>query len=200
MGGLYRGEYEHDACGIGFVANISGRRDGAILGRGLDVLERMEHRGAESADNKTGDGSGVLLQIPHAYYKTLVPGLPDAGGYGTGLLFLPKKAELARLVEDALPEIAARSSLSLFAGRDVPVNSGALGVFARSVEPRIRQLFLVPEKAGLDLPVALYLFRKRLEKLVYAHADLKKAGCYMPSLSDRVIVYKGMMMPDQVRS
>jgi glutamate synthase (NADPH/NADH) large chain len=207
MGGLYRNEYEHDACGIGFVANISGKKENAILERGLQVLERMEHRGAESADNKTGDGAGVLMQIPHSYYKTVVSGLPDAGGYGTGLLFLPKSpplsrhAELARRLEEALPGIAAKSSLSLFAQRDVPVESGVLGAFARAVEPRITQLFLVPSEAagtGVDLPVALYLFRKRLEAFVSAEPELKQAGCYMPSLSDRVIVYKGMLMPDQV--
>ncbi|MDR0670154.1 MAG: hypothetical protein LBF95_08735, partial [Treponema sp.] len=80
--GLYRPEDEHDSCGIGFVADIKGRPSHDILKRGLEVLERMEHRGAESADNKTGDGSGVLIQIPHGYYKTLIPGLPEPGGYG----------------------------------------------------------------------------------------------------------------------
>ncbi|MDR1469095.1 MAG: glutamate synthase large subunit [Spirochaetaceae bacterium] len=241
MGGLYRSEYEHDACGIGFVANISGKKEYAILERGLEVLERMEHRGAESADNKTGDGAGLLLQIPHSYYRTVVAGLPEAGAYGTGLLFLPKGAELARRVEDALPEIAAQSSLAILAERDVPVESGVLGAFARSTEPQIKQLFLVsapavgevgavskkgaaappfggqhaplpPKGAPMPVPnttgsiastaggVALYLFRKRLEKVIYADEELRKAGCYMPSLSNRVIVYKGMMMPDQVRA
>ncbi|MDR0638384.1 MAG: glutamate synthase large subunit [Spirochaetaceae bacterium] len=200
MGGLYRSEYEHDACGIGFVANISGKKEYAILERGLRVLERMEHRGAESADNKTGDGAGVLLQIPDSYYRMVVDGLPEAGAYGTGLLFLPK-TDVARRVEDALSEIAAQSSLAILAERDVPVDSGALGAFARATEPHTKQLFLVSTGAeGLDLPAALYLFRKRLEAFVYADPELRKAGCYMPSLSNRVIVYKGMMMPDQARA
>jgi glutamate synthase (NADPH/NADH) large chain len=217
MSGLYQSEYERDACGIGFVANISGKKENAILMRALEVLERMEHRGAESADNRTGDGAGVLLQIPHAYYKTLVPGLPDAGAYGTGLLFLPQEAQLAAQVEAALGGIAAQSALAVLAVREVPVDSAVIGAFALSTQPRIKQLFLVPAKAGdagggadgadgaasaagVDLPAALYLFRKRLEKMAAASPSLKAAGCYMPSLSERVIVYKGMMMPRQLRA
>ncbi|MDR1637473.1 MAG: hypothetical protein LBR93_09050, partial [Treponema sp.] len=96
--GLYRKEDEHDSCGIGFVAHIKGRKSYDILKRGLEVLERMEHRGAESADNNTGDGSGVLLQLPHAYYRKLVPGLPEPGAYGAGLAFFPRDRELQALV------------------------------------------------------------------------------------------------------
>ena len=206
--GLYRQEYEHDACGVGFVANINGKKDTAILGLGLETLERMEHRGAESADNKTGDGAGVLFQIPHGYYQTLVPGLPPVGGYGAGLLFLPKNKALAECVRARLPEIAASCSLKLLALREVPVDSTVLGHFARQTEPDIVQLFLVPTaslaatgKTGVSpLEIALYLFRKRFEKTVYADETLKKSGCYIPSLSAHIVVYKGMLTARQLRA
>ncbi|MDR2048218.1 MAG: glutamate synthase large subunit [Treponema sp.] len=201
--GLYRKENEHDSCGIGFVADIKGRRSHGILTRGLEVLERMEHRGAESADNKTGDGSGVLLQIPHGFYKKQIPGLPEPGAYGTGLMFLPKDTSLDSRIDGALEETAARLGLSVFARRGIPVDSGVLGTFAAQAEPRIEQLVLVPKapaaesspgsgESGLD--ITLYVFRKKLETL------LSGTGWYMPSLSSKTIVYKGMLMPTQFRA
>ncbi|MDR0450464.1 MAG: glutamate synthase subunit alpha, partial [Treponema sp.] len=212
--GLYRKEDERDSCGIGFVADIRGRKSYDILKRGLEVLERMEHRGAESADNNTGDGSGVLMQLPHGYYKKLLPGLPEPGAYGAGLAFFPRDAGLQSLVGEAL-EAAARSlDLSVLALRDVPVNPGNIGLMAKSAEPAVKQLFLAPKdgivsvpEAGFrgdpvsDLELRLYIFRKKLEKTLRADERMRKAGaeCYFPSLSSRIIVYKGMLMPSQLR-
>jgi glutamate synthase (NADPH/NADH) large chain len=176
----------------------------------------MEHRGAESADNKTGDGSGVLLQIPHDYYKKQIPDLPEAGNYGTGLAFFPgspggkKNGELQGIITRAAEETAAALSLRVHAWRDVPVNSGVIGSIARAAEPVTKQLFLTPvspEKGGTgpgditDLEFLLYVFRKKLEKTLRAEAVLAKAGveCYFPSLSSRTIVYKGMLMPSQLK-
>jgi glutamate synthase (NADPH/NADH) large chain len=224
--GLYRSEDEHDSCGIGFVADIKGRRSHAILNRGLEVLERMEHRGAESADNKTGDGSGVMLHIPHDFYKKNIPGLPEAGGYGTGLVFFPgpndrDAAEKTKKIEAALGQCAAVTGFSVLPPRDVPVRSGAVGIIARAAEPVIKQLVLVPldppaadgaVKSGSsknggsggapsagdsvsDLDFNLYIFRKRFEKLLRGEG----IEAYIPSLSSRVIVYKGMMMSTQLR-
>ncbi len=153
QGGLYRREDEHDSCGIGFVADIKGRKSHDILKRGIEVLERMEHRGAESADNKTGDGAGVLLQIPHDFYKTLVPGLPAAGEYGTGLAFLPGKShdkgknaanEVARAAIVAeIERLAAASGLSVLGRREVPTDPSVLGFMAKQAEPLIEQFFFV---------------------------------------------------------
>ncbi|MDR2028746.1 MAG: glutamate synthase subunit alpha, partial [Treponema sp.] len=224
FGGLYRKEDEHDSCGIGFVADIRGRKSHGILKRGLEVLERMEHRGAESADNKTGDGSGVLIQIPHDYYKKIVSTLPPPGAYGTGLVFLPgpgedrKSEELRSLTVKIIEETAAVSGLSVLAWRDVPTNSGALGAIAKAAEPLVRQIFLVPRDAGEpaspragsgdagsagipDLEFQLYIFRKRLEKVLREQEALKKASveCHLPSLSTRTIVYKGMLMSTQLK-
>ncbi|MDR1142820.1 MAG: glutamate synthase subunit alpha, partial [Spirochaetaceae bacterium] len=201
---LYKKENEHDSCGIGFVADIRGRPSHKILTRGLEVLERMEHRGAKSADNKTGDGSGVLLQIPHRFYARQISGLPGPGNYGTGLMFLPKDRDKRAPADEALEETAAALGLKIFARRKIAVDSAVLGAMAAAVEPDIEQLVLVPgaegtaaagSTDGVKLEMALYVFRKKLEK------RLGEAGIswYMPSLSSRTIVYKGMFMPGQLR-
>ena len=200
--GLYRSEDEHDSCGIGFVADIKGRRSHDILNRGLEVLERMEHRGAESADNKTGDGSGVLLHIPHEFYKKHIPNLPGAGKYGTGLIFFPGHAakdadEKSGRILAAIERCAAACAFSALPLRDVPTQSGAVGLIAHAAEPAVKQLTLVPSGGEGDCPldVRLFIFRKRLEKM------LREQGidAYMPSLSSSVIVYKGMLTPLQLR-
>jgi glutamate synthase (NADPH/NADH) large chain len=175
----------------------------------------MEHRGAESADNKTGDGAGVLLQIPHDYYRALVPGLPAPGAYGCGFVFFPQAAggsdALTRAAEALLEKTAASCGLAVLALRDVPVDSAALGAIARAAEPRIRQVFLAPTGrpsageaaagAPSDLDLALYVYRRAFEKAAAEDPTLRAAGarCYMPSLSSRTIVYKGMLMPTQLR-
>jgi glutamate synthase (NADPH/NADH) large chain len=210
-GGLYRKEDEHDSCGIGFVADIKGRPSHAVLKRGLEVLERMEHRGAESADNKTGDGSGVLLQIPHDFYKKEIPGLPGRGGYGTGLVFLPDPpaSEVHNQALALIEDIARASALRVFAWREIPTDGSVLGSIARSAAPVVKQLVLTPERASPDpagegvtgLELGLYIFRKKLEKALRAREDLGRwaSDCYLPSLSTRTIVYKGMLMPNQLK-
>jgi glutamate synthase (NADPH/NADH) large chain len=216
--GLYRKEFEHDSCGIGFVADIKGRKSHDILKRGLEVLERMEHRGAESADNKTGDGSGVLLQIPHDYYKKLIPSLPEPGAYGTGLFFYPGSGKTAcqdvhERITAVIGKTAEAAEFEVLALRDVPVESGAIGPIARLAEPAVKQLVLVPRrgvsKSGApaaggvsDLEFQLYIFRKKLEKLLASDEGLTKsgAGCYVPSLSSSIIVYKGMLMASQLKA
>jgi glutamate synthase (NADPH/NADH) large chain len=219
--GLYRKEDNRGSCGMGFVADIQGRPSHGILERGLEVLERMEHRGAEGADNKTGDGAGVLLQIPHGYYKKMIPELPEPGGYGTGLLFLDRDLAGAELVDGAMEECAASLGLYILARRDVAVDSAVLGTMAAEAEPLIQQLVLAPEDpsrpgrrprgikppAGPELELVLYIFRKKLE--TYLRTRTVKGGYpgpgappiswYMPSLSSRTIVYKGMLMPRQLR-
>ncbi|MDR2517846.1 MAG: glutamate synthase large subunit [Spirochaetaceae bacterium] len=219
--GLYRPEDEHDACGIGFVADIKGRASHAILRRGLEVLERMEHRGAESADNKTGDGAGVLIRIPHDYYKQFIPGLPKAGTYGTGLVFLPEKNNGPRAAATALIEaLALETGFCRPLWRDVLTDNSGIGALSRAAEPSVKQIFLVPDPQALEgdakggslteetetetdpvsgLEFSLYLLRKKIEKALAAHAGLSAAGVHIPSLSSRIIVYKGMLMPGQLK-
>jgi glutamate synthase (NADPH/NADH) large chain len=179
----------------------------------------MEHRGAESADNKTGDGSGVLIRIPHEFYKKHIPGLPGPGSYGTGLAFFPgppgdpQKKEAHGIIRDRIEAVAAELDLAVLGWRDVPVNNRVIGLMAASAEPAVKQLFLgfknpAAENAGgpggvrkevTDLEFRLYLFRKTLEKNLAGMAALRGASCYFPSLSSRTIVYKGMLMPGQLR-
>lgn len=208
--GLYSHDYEHDACGIGFVADIQGRKSHSILERGIEVLERMEHRGAESADNKTGDGAGVLLQIPHAYYKELQPELPDPGAYGTGLAFFPGSdntqtiQKLHKALQKTVEVSAAECGLSVLDWRDVQTDSSVLGPVAKKAEPLVKQLFLIPSKElteNTDLELRLYIFRKLLEKTVRETGDLKDAtDFHFCSLSTRTIVYKGMLMSTQLKA
>ncbi|MDR0909083.1 MAG: glutamate synthase large subunit [Spirochaetaceae bacterium] len=187
---LYNRSYEHDSCGIGFVADIKGRPSHDILKRGLEVLARMEHRGAESADNKTGDGSGVLLQIPDVYYRSLVPGLPEKGQYGTGLVFNSRGgAEALSKIE----KFANESNLEIITWREIKVESNTAGPMARAAEPEINQIFLrasAPPRENIDFESRLYILRKKIEKNL--------EGVYLPSLSSRTIVYKGMLTPKQL--
>jgi glutamate synthase (NADPH/NADH) large chain len=175
----------------------------------------MEHRGAESADNKTGDGSGVLLQIPRDYYKKIIPGLPAAGTYGTGLVFLPgpgqdtKAGEGPSVIISILEKLAETSGFLPPIWRKVPVNSDIIGSIAKGTEPLIQQLVLIPKDGAApgrvgetgvsDLELQLYIFRKRFEKAIAGNEGLKKAHVYVPSLSSRIIVYKGMLMPTHLK-
>ncbi|MDR1894537.1 MAG: glutamate synthase subunit alpha [Spirochaetales bacterium] len=202
--GLHRRAWEHDSCGIGFVADIKARPSHSIVARGLEILERLTHRGAESADNLTGDGSGITLQIPHRYYSALIPRLPPAGLYGTGLLFLPGPRSGGpfpehELILALLKETAGAFGLKLLGLRDVPVNPAVIGPLAAETEPVIKQVFLTSPENRENLELKLFLFRKRFERrLSEAARDqgiprLKEA--YFPSLSSKTMVYKGMFMP-----
>jgi glutamate synthase (NADPH/NADH) large chain len=199
--GLYDSAYEHDACGIGFVASIKGERSNDIIRRGLEVLERMSHRGAESADNKTGDGAGILMQIPHEFYRQEVPSLPEPGQYGTGLVFLPRIPGEAEYCTQALEQTICEEGLTVLAWRDIVVDNAAIGEIAKASEPVMRQIF-VAGKAELSQDVLerkLYVVRKLIENCI-RQSPLQQAHLfYLPSLSTKTIVYKGMLMPVQLR-
>ena len=143
MNNLYNPDYEHDACGVGLLVNINGDKSHDIVEKGLQVLENMLHRGAENADNKTGDGAGITIQIPHEFILLQGIPVPEKGKYGTGLVFLPKEDEQAGLCMAVLQETLEKEGLNLLAVRDVPVNSDILGEMSRNNEPRIVQLFVV---------------------------------------------------------
>jgi len=199
--GLYRPENEHDNCGIGFVAHIKGKPSHDIIKRGLEVLENMDHRGATSADNSTGDGAGLLMQIPHEFITEVLKlnvGLP--GKYGTGLVFLPKEEAEANLCIDILTKHIEAEGLDLIRFRDVPVDTTAPGEIAKTTEPFIKQVFV---KANLEkdaLERKLYIVRKLAEKEI-RDSDLKfKDSFYQPSFSAKTIIYKGMLTPDQLRN
>ena len=197
--GLYNPANEHDNCGIGFVAHIKGNPSHDIIRKGLDVLRNMDHRGAISADNSTGDGAGMLLQIPHDFItRELKLDVGEPGKYGTGLIFLPKDTKEAELCIEVLSKHIKAEGLTLVGYRDVPVDSSAPGEIAKSNEPFIKQVFV---KADLEQDVLerkLYIVRKLVEKEIL-NSNLKcKENFYQPSLSAKVIVYKGMLTPDQL--
>ncbi|WP_244825477.1 glutamate synthase large subunit [Carboxylicivirga linearis] len=196
--GLYNPANERDNCGIGFVANIKGQQTNDIVKRGLEVLTNMTHRGAESSDNKSGDGAGILMQVPHDFCKTCGYNLPERGKYGTGLIFLPTDEKEAHHCHQILDKFILAEGLELIGYRDVPVDSSVIGEIAQSTEPVIRQIFVKGNYEQDLLERKLYLTRKQAENAIY-QSDLKeKEAFYIPSLSSKIFIYKGMLTPEQL--
>ncbi len=200
--GLYQRIYEHDACGIGFVANIKGRKSHSIIQRGLEALERMTHRGAEGADGTTGDGAGIMIQIP-AFYNEIIPNLPLPGEYGTGLVFLPRIPNEMEYCINVFEQILCEEGLELITWRDVPVDSSVLGNIARASEPVIKQVFVkLQQQQDVDqqqLERKLYVVRKLAESRIRTSELSQASMFYFSSLSSKTIVYKGMFISAQLR-
>ncbi len=196
--GLYDPNYEHDACGVGMVADLRGRPDHDIVDKALTVLERLAHRGASGAEVETGDGAGILVQVPHRFFVGAAEAagftLPDAGGYAVGLAFLPVDADDAHKARSLVEQIAGEESLSVLGWRQVPIESEGLGKTALGAMPRIEQLFMAPAAESVDtmrLERRVFVLRKRAEHAV--------DNLYFPSLSARTICYKGMLTSEQLR-
>ena len=202
-GGLYRPDFEHDACGVSFVVDMFGRRSHKIVELGLDSLCNLEHRGASGAEADTGDGAGILLQIPDAFYRHVVDfELPEAGGYATGIAFLPREHGALETAQAAVATLAEPLGLKVLGWRNLPVEVGVLGPSARSVMPEMRQVFVADAGADaggnfdgtpgdLKLERKAFVLRKTVERRI--------PEVYFPSLSCRTIVYKGMLTAPQVR-
>ncbi len=198
--GLYNSSFEHDSCGVGFVAHIKGTASHEIVTRGLEVLERMEHRGAEGADNKTGDGSGIMLQIPHSFYKSEIDRLPEKGKYGTGMVFFPAESKAIEECTKLIASVSADEDANIIAWRNLNVDNSDIGQIAIESEPVIRQIFIECQGAnGEELERKLYVIRKSIEKKIRESQINGKAYFYISSLSSKTIVYKGMLTPAQVR-
>jgi glutamate synthase (NADPH/NADH) large chain len=203
--GLYDPRNEHDACGVGFIVHIKGQKSHQIVQQGLQLLTNLTHRGAVGADPKAGDGAGILIQIPDTFLraKTSALGisLPAKGEYAVGMVFLPQDTDSRKQCENILTDIIAKESLVLLGWRDVPVNNDGLGESVKLIEPVVRQIFIA---CGTDCPDQttferkLFVIRKQVENAVRA-LNLKQGhSFYLPSLSSRTIVYKGMLLADQV--
>ena len=191
--GLYDKANEHDACGVGMIVNIHGNKSHELVDAALKVLENMKHRGAEGADNKTGDGAGILLQIPHEFILLQGIPVPEKGKYGTGLVFLPKdETKQAEILRVMIEEIE-REGLSLMHLRTVPVNSSILGKSARETEPDIKQVFITGASEAENFERTLYIIRKKIERRI------SDKDFYIVSLSSKSIIYKGMLSSVQVR-
>ncbi|MCI7399978.1 MAG: glutamate synthase large subunit [Prevotella sp.] len=193
--GLYNAEYEHDACGVGMVVNIHGNKSHELVDNALKVLENMRHRGAEGADGRTGDGAGIMLQIPHEFILLQGIPVPEKGKYGTGLVFLPKDEKAQSDILSIMIEEIEREGLSLMHLRNVPTNPDCLGDAAHTTEPAIKQVFVtgVTDDKVPTFERTLYIIRKKIEKRV------KDKDFYICSLSSKNIVYKGMLTSLQVR-
>ena len=202
--GLYNPSNEKDACGIGFVADIKGRRSHEIILKGIEVLVNLTHRGACGCDPDTGDGAGVLIQIPHEFFARecarLGLALPAAGEYGAGIVFLPVERHDRLHCEGILERIVREEGLSLLGWRDTPLDANAIGRLARASQPYIQQVF-IGRSLGMsreELDRKLYVVRKRAESEI-ANSDLREKGFfYIPSLSSRTIVYKGLLLAPQI--
>ncbi|MDO8263212.1 MAG: glutamate synthase large subunit [Gallionella sp.] len=229
--GLYDPRQERDACGVGFVAHIKGKKSHDMVRQGLQILKNLSHRGAVGADPLAGDGAGILLQIPDAFLRAQCAAkgikLPEAGSYGVGMLFLPRDAAARSACEKIIADKIAFEGQQLLGWRDVPVDNTGLGESVKNVEPVVRQVFIARGTnctkgrqsasdlrfggaeellAGHPIDTAdtdgferkLFVIRKTVEHAVRALPDEQKRGFYIPSLSSRTLVYKGMLLADQV--
>jgi len=190
--GLYDPSREHDACGVAFVATLTGIPSHHIVQQALTALRNLEHRGASGSEPESGDGAGTLIQIPDRFLRDVVPfDLPHSGGYAVGMAFLPTNAAQAQAAKDQLAAIASEEGLRVLGWRTVPTNPAGLGRTARQVMPAFEQLFLagINDETDLALDRLTFCLRKRVEHEV---------GLYFPSLSCRTLVYKGMLTTAQL--
>ncbi|MGA0949715.1 MAG: glutamate synthase subunit alpha, partial [Burkholderiaceae bacterium] len=204
--GLYNAENEHDACGVGFVAHIKGAKTHAIVAQALKILENLDHRGAVGADALMGDGAGILLQLPDALYREEMAKqgvvLPPPGEYGVGMVFLPKETASRRACQRALERAAREQGQTVLGWRDVPVNAEMpMSPAVRDKEPCIRQIFIgrgdnVLVQDGLERK--LYLIRKLASEAITSLQLTHGQEYYVPSMSSRTVVYKGLLLANQV--
>jgi len=203
--GLYDPQFEHDSCGVGFVVDMFGRKSNSIVRKALQVLINLQHRGAKGCEINTGDGAGILMQIPHGFLaaemnKTGIV-LPESGKYGVGMVCLPQDSSARRKCEELLEAAVARTGQKLLGWRDVPTDNSDIGNSAKAVEPVFRQIFIGAAASVRDreeLERRLYLIRKRAENAVAASDIKDKNYFYLSSLSANTIVYKGMLSADQM--
>ena len=191
--GLYDPAAEHDACGVAFVATLTGQASGEIVAMGLTALLNLDHRGASGAEPDSGDGAGILLQVPDRFLRRVIDAeLPPAGEYAVGMAFLPDDDDVARATQARIEQIAREEGLDVVAWREVPTDPSSLGQTARSVMPRFAQLLVRSAGeplSGMDLERRAFCLRKRAEH---------ETDAYFPSLSSRTLVYKGMLTTHQL--
>jgi glutamate synthase (NADPH/NADH) large chain len=203
--GLYDPSNEHDACGIGFVVDIKNRKSHEIIKQGLEILVNLTHRGATGADPMTGDGAGILIQLPDAFLRKqtgqLGITLPAIGHYGVGVLFLPSDTALRASVESLFERVVRQEGQVVLGWRDVPVDSAILGTAVRACEPVIRHLFIGRGPSCVDqdgFERKLFVIRKHASIIIHSEMGEAAKDFYVPSMSSRTMVYKGMLLADQI--
>lgn len=190
--GLYQRKNEHDACGVGLLVDLKGNKSHQLVTDALTILDNMKHRGAEAADNKSGDGAGILLQIPHEFILLQGIAVPEKLKYGVGMIFLPKDKTLSDKYLSIIKSETEKAGFELLKVRNVPVNSDILGDAAKATEPQIVQIFVTGNIDVNRFETELYLLRKNIER------QINDEQFYIVSLSNRIIVYKGMLSPTQL--
>ncbi|MDH3795993.1 MAG: glutamate synthase subunit alpha, partial [Flavobacteriaceae bacterium] len=201
--GLYFPEFEHDNCGAGFICSLKGERSNNIIHIALEILDKLEHRGAVSADGKTGDGAGILIDIPHEFFTDVCAfELPEIGAYAVGNIFLPRKSNQQAHCISILEKELKGQGLRLLGWRDVPVNPAIPGRIAKETEPDVKQLFIgkeSDEQEDFEFQSKLFAARKIAEHEIY-NSRISEAGYfYVPSLSTRIIIFKGLLMPEDIK-
>src|SRR5512143_2178823 len=203
--GLYDPALDKDSCGVGFIADIKGRKSRQLIEDGLRILCNLEHRGAVGADPRMGDGAGILVQIPHKFFakKTAELGikLPQAGEYAVGYLFMPQDANWRQIIRDIYAEVIAREKLTLLGWRDVPTDNSTLGESVKPTEPKHMQVFIGRGKKKVsedEFERRLYILRKSISNAIYRRRERRTSGYYPVSISCRTVIYKGMFLADQL--
>ncbi len=200
--GLYSPEFERDNCGAGFICNLNGEKSNEIIHNALEILVKLEHRGAVSADGKTGDGAGILIDIPHDYFKRVCPfELPEAGQYAVGMVFLPKSFNQQNYCVSVFESELTHQGLTVLGWRDVPVDASTLGKIAAKVEPKVRQVFVTKGATNLselEFNSKLYAARKISEHTIENSRISERNYFYLPSFSTTTLIYKGLLMPEDI--
>jgi glutamate synthase (NADPH/NADH) large chain len=205
--GLYDPTLDKDSCGVGFIADIKGRKSHKIVEDALTIVQNLEHRGAVGADPRAGDGAGILVQIPHKFFSKKAAelgfSLPAAGEYAVGALFMPRDPEWRQVIHDIYAEVIPRHGLALLGWRDVPTDNSTLGESVKPTEPVHQQVFIGRGRRTLaedDFERRLYILRKAISHAIYLRRERRLSGYYPVSISCRTVVYKGMFLADQLRT
>jgi glutamate synthase (NADPH) large chain len=205
--GMYDPSFEHDACGMGFVADVKGRKSRSIIDMSLEILLNLEHRGAVGADINTGDGSGILIQMPDAFIRKVTSEknikLPSEGKYGVGVIFLPQNSTQRKIIENVIEKIIIDEDQKFLGWRDVPVDLQVPGKGARTTQPFIKQCFIGANKkieSQDEFERKLYLIRRIIDQRIRIEVKIDRSKYYVPSFSSRVLIYKGMLLAPQLRA
>ncbi|MEC8599438.1 MAG: glutamate synthase large subunit [Bacteroidota bacterium] len=200
--GLYSPEFEHENCGAGFICNLKGEKTNSIIGKALNILVKLEHRGAVSADGKTGDGAGILIEIPHEFFlKSTSFKLPESNDYAVGMVFLPQKKNQREICVNTFERQIEENGLKILGWRKVPVNKKVVGKIASRTEPYISQVFVGKGEQKIDdleFNVKLYCARKKCEHVIYNSKFSESNFFYFSSLSNKTIIYKGLLVPEDI--
>jgi glutamate synthase (NADPH/NADH) large chain len=201
--GLYNPEFEHDNCGAGFICSLQGKKTNDIIHKALDILDKLEHRGAVSADGKTGDGAGILIEIPHDFLVTNCDfELPELHQYAVGMVFLPKKENQRTYSIGVFESEIKKQGLEVLGWRKVPVNPEVMGSIAAQTEPYIMQIFIGRGDKDLsdhEFNIKLFIARKIAEHTILSSKLSQASYFYLPSLSTHTLIYKGLLIPEDIK-